>query len=149
ADLAPRGPSWTNCVAYHFPDCFGHLQWLSARKVQRFGRTPGDELTSSISEDLFMRLCFEVRAVCLFSALLAALPNPRTLAAQQAASLPSETPENFRPVSDSFDYVKREVMIPMRDGVRLHTVILIPKGAKNSPILLTRTPYSASGQVSH
>jgi uncharacterized protein len=37
----------------------------------------------------------------------------------------------------------------MRDGVRLHTVILIPKGAKNAPILLTRTPYSASAQTSH
>ena len=96
-----------------------------------------------------MRLCFEVRRVCLFSALLAALANPRPLAAQQAASLPSETPENFKPVSDRFDYIKHEVMIPMRDGVRLHTVILIPKGAKNAPILLTRTPYSASGQTSH
>jgi hypothetical protein len=69
--------------------------------------------------------------------------------AQTAASLPSETPDKFVPVTDSFDYVKREVMIPMRDGVKLHTVIMIPRGAKNAPILLTRTPYSASGQVSH
>ena len=96
-----------------------------------------------------MRVCFEVRRVCLFSALLAALANPRPLAAQQAASLPRETPENFKPVTDSFDYSKREVMIAMRDGVRLHTVILIPKGVQNAPILLTRTPYSASGQTSH
>ncbi len=35
-------------------------------------------------------------------------------------------------------------MIPMRDGVRLHTVIVVPKGAKDAPILLTRTPYNAS-----
>jgi putative CocE/NonD family hydrolase len=46
------------------------------------------------------------------------------------------------------DYVKREVMIPMRDGVRLHTVIVIPKGAMHgaakAPIMLTRTPYNAS-----
>src|SRR5258708_1055334 len=34
-------------------------------------------------------------------------------------------------------------MIPMRDGVKLHTVILVPKGAKGAPILLTRTPYDA------
>jgi uncharacterized protein len=34
-------------------------------------------------------------------------------------------------------------MIAMRDGVRLHTVILVPKGARGAPILLTRTPYSA------
>jgi len=41
----------------------------------------------------------------------------------------------------SFDYERREAMIPMRDGVKLHTVILIPKGAHGTPILLTRTPY--------
>jgi putative CocE/NonD family hydrolase len=63
--------------------------------------------------------------------------------------LPSETPATFVPVTDSFEYVKRDVMIPMRDGVKLHTVIVIPKGAKNAPIVLTRTPYNASAQVSH
>jgi uncharacterized protein len=56
---------------------------------------------------------------------------------------PSETPAKFQPVTESFDYVRREVMIPMRDGVKLHTVILVPKGAKNAPMLLTRTPYEA------
>jgi putative CocE/NonD family hydrolase len=69
--------------------------------------------------------------------------------ASPAAELPSETPAKLVPATDSFDYVKREVMIPMRDGVKLHTVIVIPKGAKNAPILLTRTPYSASAEVSH
>jgi len=71
------------------------------------------------------------------------------MAAQQPASLPAETPEKFHPVNGSFDYIKRDVMIPMRDGVKLHTVIMIPRGAKNAPILLTRTPYSASAQTSH
>ena len=40
-------------------------------------------------------------------------------------------------------------MIPMRDGVKLHTVILVPKGARNAPILLTRTPYNATELTSH
>ena len=40
-------------------------------------------------------------------------------------------------------------MIPMRDGVKLHTVILVPKGAKRAPILLTRTPYDANELTSH
>src|SRR5579862_8130266 len=39
-------------------------------------------------------------------------------------------------------------MIPMRDGVKLYTVIVVPKGAANAPILLTRTPYNASGRAS-
>ena len=62
--------------------------------------------------------------------------------------LPSETPATFTPVTTSFDYIKRDVMIPMRDGVKLHTVIVLPKGAKNAPMLLTRTPYSATAQTS-
>jgi putative CocE/NonD family hydrolase len=66
-----------------------------------------------------------------------------------AAGLPSEMPAKLVPVTDSFDYVKRDVMIPMRDGVKLHTVIVVPKGAKKAPILLTRTPYNASAQLSH
>jgi len=93
-----------------------------------------------------MRVSFAVRVVCLLSLLFA--PSYQ-IAAQQAASLPSETPEKLQSVTDSFDYVKRDVMIPMRDGVKLHTVILIPKGAKNAPILLTRTPYNASALTSH
>jgi uncharacterized protein len=64
-------------------------------------------------------------------------------------ALPSETPAKIEPVTSSFDYTKRDVMIPMRDGVKLHTVILVPKGAKGAPILLTRTPYDASRLTSH
>ena len=30
-------------------------------------------------------------------------------------TLPSETPDTLNPVTESFDYVKRDVMIPMRD----------------------------------
>jgi putative CocE/NonD family hydrolase len=40
-------------------------------------------------------------------------------------------------------------MIPMRDGVKLHTVILVPKGANRAPILLTRTPYNATELTTH
>ncbi|HET9698937.1 MAG TPA: CocE/NonD family hydrolase, partial [Terriglobales bacterium] len=69
--------------------------------------------------------------------------------AQQPSTLPSETPSTFKPATDSFDYTKRDVMIPMRDGVKLHTVILVPKGAKHAPILLTRTPYDASKLTDH
>jgi putative CocE/NonD family hydrolase len=64
-------------------------------------------------------------------------------------AFPSEIPSDFQPVTDSFDYIKRDVMIPMRDGVKLHTVILLPKGAKGAPILLTRTPYNATELTSH
>src|SRR5437660_2488760 len=72
-------------------------------------------------------------------------------ASQQSAptTLPSETQAHLKVATATWDYERREVMIPMRDGVRLHTVILVPKGAKNAPILLTRTPYSASELTHH
>ena len=47
------------------------------------------------------------------------------------------------------EYVRSEVMIPMRDGVTLHTVILRPVGSEKSgvalPFLMTRTPYGVDG----
>jgi uncharacterized protein len=60
---------------------------------------------------------------------------------------PSEIPATFTPHADSFDYAQRVVMIPMRDGVRLQTVILVPRGAHGAPILLTRTPYGATDRI--
>ena len=62
---------------------------------------------------------------------------------------PSETPAEFVPVTEAFDHERREVMIPMRDGVKLFTVILVPRGAERAPILLTRTPYDADGLTTH
>ncbi|HEY3852296.1 MAG TPA: hypothetical protein VGL87_15065 [Steroidobacteraceae bacterium] len=38
----------------------------------------------------------------------------------------NEIPAEFKPHVDTFDYTRRDVMIPMRDGVKLKTLILIP-----------------------
>jgi putative CocE/NonD family hydrolase len=86
--------------------------------------------------------------LCLLLLLLGPLA-PARAAAQQAPGLPSETPAQFTPTRDGFDHARREVMVPMRDGVRLHTVILVPAGARRAPILLTRTPYDADRLTSH
>jgi len=67
----------------------------------------------------------------------------------QYPDLPTEIPEQFTQVTATFDYETREVMIPMRDGTKLHAVIVVPKGAKNAPIVMTRTPYNADHRVNH
>jgi putative CocE/NonD family hydrolase len=72
-----------------------------------------------------------------------------TVPAPQYPALPSETPAEFKAPTAGFNYTKRSVMIPMRDGTRLNTVIIVPMGAQNAPILLTRTPYDAAGLTSH
>src|ERR1700682_4091594 len=106
-----------------------------------------------------MKWICQGRTLILFAAavagvLIASLWTERLAAqstSQQSSSseLPSETPAKFEPATQSFDYARREVMIPMRDGVKLHTVILVPKGAKDAPILLTRTPYDADSLTNH
>ncbi|QMV18195.1 CocE/NonD family hydrolase [Granulicella sp. 5B5] len=49
------------------------------------------------------------------------------------------------------EYERAEVMIPMRDGVTLHTIILRPVGSEKSgaplPFLMTRTPYGVDGDT--
>ena len=69
-----------------------------------------------------------------------------TLAAAPAADSVSlnDVPKELKAPPVERDYIRREEMVPMRDGVKLYTVILVPKDARNAPILLTRTPYNAA-----
>src|SRR5215212_9822639 len=60
----------------------------------------------------------------------------------------ADIPKTFSTPTADWDYVQREVMVPMRDGVKLYTVILVPKGAKDAPIVFSRTPYSAAKATS-
>jgi uncharacterized protein len=101
-----------------------------------------------------MKLADHAGALVFLFGLIGGPTSAQSLQAQARpgatpSHLPSETPSDFRPVTDSFDYARRDLMIPMRDGVKLHTVILLPKGARNAPILLTRTPYDATELTSH
>jgi uncharacterized protein len=41
------------------------------------------------------------------------------------------------------DFIRREAMIPMRDGTKLYTAVVMKKGTANAPILLSRSPYDA------
>jgi len=84
------------------------------------------------------------RCFALAAALLVIAPF---VIAQNTSAYPSETPEHFQPTNAGFDYQRRDVMIPMRDGVKLHTVILIPNGAKNAPILFN--PHALRRHSAH
>lgn len=51
--------------------------------------------------------------------------------------------------ADTFTYARQEVLIPMRDGVRLNTVLYSPQGVKEPvPFLMLRTPYGVSKRMS-
>ena len=85
-------------------------------------------------------------ACCLLATAIATVTSPAM--AQTAPMTPDITGKAFVARTAANDYVTREVMIPMRDGVKLHTVIVLPKGAQHAPMLLTRTFYYASGRAS-
>ena len=87
--------------------------------------------------------------VSFMPAAFAQNASSQPAAPSQYPNLPTEIPEKFTQVTTTFDYEERDVMIPMRDGTKLHAVIVIPKGAKNAPILMTRTPYNADRRVNH
>ncbi|HLI78189.1 MAG TPA: CocE/NonD family hydrolase, partial [Acidobacteriaceae bacterium] len=48
-------------------------------------------------------------------------------------------------------YTREEVMIPVRDGVKLHTVIYRPQGSAKTgdplPFLMQRTPYGVNSMT--
>ncbi len=68
--------------------------------------------------------------------LLALLAVQEGVANAQAAPSVAAAPDSHALYSYS------EVMVPMRDGVRLQTVIMVPRNATGAlPILLRRTPY--------
>ena len=68
-------------------------------------------------------------------------------AVAQTPPMKPDIPGILSQTTPAFDYEKREVMIPMRDGVKLFTVLVIPKGATDAPMILTRTPYHAANRA--
>src|SRR5947208_1528580 len=110
--------------------------------------TPGqDRPTETLSIEqtgaLEFSIMISISAIrhCLLGAAVVA---GSTVIHAQISPLTPDIPPRFEVPTESYDYVKRDVMIPMRDGVKLHTVIVVPKGAKNAPMIMTRTPYNAA-----
>ena len=84
-------------------------------------------------------------AMLVMSVTLAAAPTQP--AAQPSTSgigpMAPDVVAKYDSIRPDADFIKRVAMIPMRDGVKLYTVILMKKGTKDAPILLSRTPYDA------
>lgn len=73
-----------------------------------------------------------------------------TASAQDGPRVTPMTPDivdRYEQTLPSADFIRREAMVPMRDGTKLYTVIVMKKGTKNAPILLSRTPYDAYAAV--
>ncbi len=97
----------------------------------------------------FLRFFFFAAALASIGAAAGAAEHAGDAPGVTSATLKSETPRRLKPATSGFEYERRDVMIAMRDGVKLHTVIIVPRGAQRAPILLTRTPYDATALTSH
>jgi putative CocE/NonD family hydrolase len=84
-----------------------------------------------------LSLCIAASFLPLFTA--AAAPP----AAAPVTPMTPDVVASYNEVMPWADFVRREAMIPMRDGTKLYTVIMMKKGTRNGPILLSRTPYDA------
>src|SRR5580698_4949528 len=73
---------------------------------------PALEVNSNKQGSRIMRVRTFVFFLQFFAAVLAIQSSGAQSSSQ--ASLPNETPATLTPATDSFDYVKRDVMIPMR-----------------------------------
>jgi hypothetical protein len=102
-----------------------------------------------------MTLAFRRRGIAVLSLTLSGIVLTGAAQTAQYPNYPSETPAQYTAPTAILHYERRDVMIPMRDGVKLHTVILLPKalveshGSKHAGMLLTRTPYDATMLTSH
>ena len=75
--------------------------------------------------------------------MLRSLTSSCALGALLCSVFASSTSAQATP-EPSFD--KTEIMVPMRDGVKLHTLIFTPRNAMvDLPILMSRTPYGIDG----
>ena len=68
---------------------------------------------------------------------------PQGTAAPKVTPMTPDVVASYDSVRPDADYIKRVEMVPMRDGVKLYTVIVMKKGTTGGPILLSRTPYDA------
>jgi putative CocE/NonD family hydrolase len=85
-----------------------------------------------------IRTSLKAAAALLPLLAIAAAPAP-----QPVTAMTPDVVASYNSVLPEADYVKRVAMVPMRDGTKLYTVIVMKKGTRNGPIMLSRTPYDA------
>ncbi|QUN05227.1 CocE/NonD family hydrolase [Shewanella yunxiaonensis] len=83
----------------------------------------------------------------LMLALAATAVLPAAYAADAVTPMTPDGVASYQKIRPEADFIKRVEMVPMRDGTKLYTVILMKKGTTNAPILLSRSPYDAKGDA--
>jgi putative CocE/NonD family hydrolase len=137
--------------AYRFDDSPYYPLSISVADGKLFAesqRMPRQELAAS-APDTFVPasgshpfiLKFTLGADGKISGLTRIAPDKSTHPAQKVAS----EPQTF----SKPEFARQEAMIPVRDGIKLHAIILVPKDVTAPlPILMQRTPYGVDESTS-
>ena len=88
-------------------------------------------------------IALRTRAALLATALIAA----PAIAQDRVTPMTPDVVAKYDQTLPSADFIRREAMVPMRDGTKLYTAIIMKKGTHDGPILLSRTPYDAHGST--
>ena len=81
-------------------------------------------------------------------ATLLLLAGAATFPAQsQVAPMAPSDITNIPPDPALKNWSVRTLQVPMRDGVKLNTMVVLPRGVKNAPIIFARTPYGAEKAI--
>ena len=126
------------------PDLIRSISLEGSRLFMESARTRKVELLPQ-SEDTFSGLNTNVKFKFLRSAEGKVTGFNRVVEQRtdRAAKI-SDQPFQF----NKPEYTRQEVMIPMRDGIKLHAVILRPKDYNEPlPFLMERTPYGVDGNT--
>ena len=107
-------------------------------------------MMNSIAKISIRSLSFLLVSTCLAATTAVGQTQPaQSSSPSHYPALPSEMPEHFVPPTQHLDYTRTVVQIPMRDGIKLNTVIVIPKAVTRAGIILVRTPYNADRSSSY
>jgi uncharacterized protein len=118
--------------------CTTEALWCGLHRHRQSACATGGEYISGFLRERMNTLT----RLCVFVGLIFGLGGA---CFGQETKLPAnDLDPNFKAPVRPSDFEKRVAMVPMRDGTKLYTVIVVPKGAKNAPILLTRTCYDAA-----
>ena len=80
---------------------------------------------------------------CVAAGLLVTASVGMAEDAQRVTPMTPDVVDKYEQTLPSADFIRRESMVPMRDGTKLYTVVVMKKGTAKGPILLSRTPYDA------
>jgi hypothetical protein len=135
------------------PDLIRSISLEDSRLFIESLRTKKVELLPQ-SEDTFAALNAPERFEFLRSTEGKVIGFNRIVEEDSDRSISTESSEHASKISDQplqfhkLEYTRQEVMIPMRDGIKLHAVILRPKDyTAPLPFLMERTPYGVDGNT--